>query len=120
MYFIWYIAINSDAMRWMMTNAMTTHNSHIGSDFDSLLDSEGILDEVSAVAVKRVLAWQLEQAMKAQHLTKTEMAKRMHTSRSSLNRLLDEEDTSLTLTTLASAAQALGKHIRIELIDQPA
>ncbi|MFZ3193183.1 MAG: helix-turn-helix transcriptional regulator [Moraxellaceae bacterium] len=99
---------------------MTTHNPHIGSDFDSFLDSEGILDEVSAVAVKRVLAWQLEQAMKAQHLTKTEMAKRMHTSRSSLNRLLDEEDTSLTLTTLASAAQALGKRIRIELIDQPA
>lgn len=99
---------------------MTTHNPHIGSDFDRFLDSEGILDEVSAVAVKRVLAWQLEQAMKAKHLTKTEMAKRMHTSRSSLNRLLDEEDTSLTLTTLASAAQALGKHIRIELIDQPA
>lgn len=99
---------------------MNTVNPCVGSDFDSFLKEEGILEEVSAVAVKRVLAWQLEQAMKAQHLTKTAMAARMHTSRSSLNRLLDEEDTSLTLTTLASAAQALGKRVRIELVDQPA
>jgi predicted XRE-type DNA-binding protein len=98
---------------------MNTKQPQIGSDFDQFLLEEGILDEVSAVAVKRVLAWQIEEAMKASSMTKTEMAKRMHTSRSSLNRLLDEQDISLTLTTLASAAQALGKRIRIELLDQP-
>ncbi|HMU88512.1 MAG TPA: XRE family transcriptional regulator, partial [Agitococcus sp.] len=76
---------------------------------------EGILEEVNAVAVKRVLAWQIAQAMKEQNLTKTALAEKMHTSRASLNRLLDEEDTSLTLTTLTSAANALGKQIKIEL-----
>ncbi len=88
---------------------------HIGSSFDDFLQEEGIFEEVNAVAVKRVLAWQIEQAMKAQNLTKTALAEKMHTSRASLNRLLDEEDTSLTLTTLTSAANALGKQIKIEL-----
>ena len=88
---------------------------HIGSSFDNFLQEEGIFEEVNAVAVKRVLAWQIEQAMKAQNLTKTALAEKMHTSRASLNRLLDEEDTSLTLTTLTSAANALGKQIKIEL-----
>ena len=72
-----------------------------------------MLEEVTAVALKRVIAWQIAEEMKAQHLTKTELAKRMHTSRAALNRLLDEEDSSLTLTTLASAAAALGKTINI-------
>ena len=88
---------------------------HIGSSFDDFLQEEGILEEVNAVAVKRVLAWQIAQAMKEQNLTKTALAEKMHTSRASLNRLLDEEDTSLTLTTLTSAANALGKQIKIEL-----
>ena len=88
---------------------------HIGSNFDDFLQEEGILEEVNAVAVKRVLTWQIAQAMKEQNLTKTALAEKMHTSRASLNRLLDEEDTSLTLTTLTSAANALGKQIKIEL-----
>ena len=88
---------------------------HIGSNFDDFLQEDGILEEVNAVAVKRVLAWQIAQAMKEQNLTKTALAEKMHTSRASLNRLLDEEDTSLTLTTLTSAANALGKQIKIEL-----
>lgn len=88
---------------------------HIGSSFNDFLQEEGILEEVNAVAVKRVLAWQIAQAMKEQNLTKTALAEKMHTSRASLNRLLDEEDTSLTLTTLTSAANALGKQIKIEL-----
>jgi len=67
------------------------------------------------VAIKRVVAWQIAQEMKAQHLSKTALAQKMHTSRSALNRLLDETDTSLTLTTLTSAAEALGKNLRIEL-----
>lgn len=91
-------------------------NNHIGSNFDDFLASEGILEEATAVAVKRVLAWQIEQEMRRQRLTKTSMAEKMHTSRAALNRLLDEEDTSLTLTTLSSAATALGKKLRIELI----
>jgi DNA-binding Xre family transcriptional regulator len=65
--------------------------------------------------MKRVIAWQIEQEMKAQHLTKTSLAAKMKTSRAALNRLLDENDTSLTLTTLASAAAALGKKFKFEL-----
>lgn len=90
-------------------------NPHMGSSFDGFLAEEALLDEATAVAVKRVIAWQIEQEMAAQKLTKTAMAKKMHTSRAALNRLLDETDTSLTLTTLASAAAALGKRMRFEL-----
>ena len=89
---------------------------NIGSDFDDFLAEEGMLEEVTAVAVKRVIAWQIEQEMSAQNMTKTAMAKKMRTSRASLNRLLDENDTSLTLTTLAAAAAALGRRIRLELM----
>lgn len=88
---------------------------NVGSDFDDFLAQEGMLDEVTAVAVKRVIAWQIEQEMAAQKITKTAMAKKMRTSRASLNRLLDENDTSLTLTTLAGAAAALGRRIKLEL-----
>ena len=74
-----------------------------------------MLEEVTAVAMKRVISWQIAQEMKAQQLTKTALAKRMHTSRAALNRLLDENDGSLTLTTLASAAAALGKKVNLQL-----
>ncbi|MDB5782397.1 Fis family transcriptional regulator [Caballeronia mineralivorans] len=90
-------------------------NTHIGSNFDDFLAEEAILEEATATAIKRVIAWQIEQEMTAQHITKTAMAKRMKTSRAALNRLLDETDTSLTLTTLASAAAALGKRLNFEL-----
>jgi antitoxin HicB len=89
---------------------------NIGSSFDDFLSEEAMLEEVTAVAVKRVIAWQIEQEMKGQKLTKTVLAEKMHTSRAALNRLLDENDTSLTLTTLAGAAAALGKKIKIELV----
>lgn len=88
---------------------------NIGSSFDDFLQEEAMLEETTAVALKRVIAWQIAEEMKIQHLTKTELAKRMHTSRAALNRLLDEADPSLTLTTLASAASALGKKINIQL-----
>jgi len=88
---------------------------NIGSSFDDFLGEEAMLDEATAVAVKRVIAWQIDQEMKAQNLNKTTMAKKMHTSRAALNRLLDATDTSLTLTTLSSAASVLGKKFRIEL-----
>ena len=91
------------------------NKDNIGSSFDDFLKEEAMLEEATAVALKRVIAWQIGEEMKAQHLTKTELAKRMHTSRAALNRLLDEADTSLTLTTLASAASALGKKISFQL-----
>ena len=88
----------------------------IGSNFDDFLKEEGIYEQSTAAAMKKVLALQIEEGMREQHLTKTAMAKRMHTSRAALNRLLDDRDTSLTLTTLASAAAALGRGVRIELV----
>lgn len=92
------------------------NNPHIGSNFDEFLAEEALLDEATATAVKRVIAWQIEQEMKVQNLTKTALAQKMHTSRAALNRLLDETDPSLTLTTLASAAAALGKKLKVELV----
>jgi antitoxin HicB len=89
-------------------------NPHIGSDFDDFLKEEGIREEVVAAAIKRVISWQLLEAMNAKRITKTEMAARMHTSRAVVNRLLDEEDTSVTLATLARASMALGVPLKIE------
>ncbi|WP_114637028.1 XRE family transcriptional regulator [Polynucleobacter necessarius] len=88
---------------------------HIGSSFDGFLREESLLEHSTTIAVKRIIAWQIEREMEKQKLTKTSMAKKMHTSRAALNRLLDESDTSLTLITLASAATALGKSIKFEL-----
>jgi antitoxin HicB len=92
---------------------MGKHN--IGSNFDDFLQEEAMLEEVTAVALKRVIAWQIAEEMKAQQLTKAQLAARMHTSRAALNRLLDENDPGLTLTTLASAATALGRRVDIRL-----
>jgi antitoxin HicB len=89
-------------------------NPHIGSDFDEFLQEEGIREEVTAAAIKRVIAWQLDNMMKSRHITKTEMASRMHTSRAVVNRLLDEDDTSVTLATLARASLAIGVPLKIE------
>ena len=88
---------------------------NIGSSVDDFLKEEAMLEDVTAVAMKRVISWQIAHEMKAQQLTKTALAKRMNTSRASLNRLLDENDASLTLTTLASAAAALGKKVNLQL-----
>lgn len=90
-------------------------SKNIGSSFDDFLQEEAILEETTAVALKRVIAWQIAAEMKTQQLTKTSLATKMHTSRAALNRLLDENDASLTLTTLASAAAALGKKINLQL-----
>jgi antitoxin HicB len=87
----------------------------IGSNFDDFLEEEGILVEAEAVEVKRVIAYQVEQIMKEQNLTKTEMSRRMKTSRAALDRLLDPSNRSVTLQTLEQAAQALGKRLQISL-----
>lgn len=88
---------------------------HIGSSLDDLLQDTGELAEVNAVAIKRVIAWEIAQKMKAEDISKTKMAKIMDTSRSALDRLLDPENTSVTLHTLDNAARAVGKTLRIEL-----
>jgi hypothetical protein len=93
---------------------------HSGSTFDSLLEEEGIREEVEAVAIKRVLAWQLEQAMQEQQKTKQAMAKQLHTSRSQLDRLLDPRNVSVTLDTITRAARALGKRVIIRVADAKA
>jgi hypothetical protein len=90
---------------------------HSGSTFDSFLKDEGIREEVEAVAIKRILAWQLEQAMKEQQKTKQAMAKQLHTSRSQLDRLLDPQNVSVTIATITRAARALGKRVIIHVAD---
>ena len=89
---------------------------NIGSTFDSFLREESIYEEVASAAVKRVLARQLEAAMKEKNVTRSEMARQMHTSRAALNRLLDPENASVTLNTLFKAATVVGREIRLELV----
>ena len=88
----------------------------IGGLVEDWLKEEGIYEEATTAAIKRVLAWQLEQAMKEGKLTKTAMAKRMETSRPQLDRLLDPENGNVTLDTLAKAAAAVGRKVRLELV----
>ena len=92
-------------------------NPHRGSKFDDYLAEEGLFEEVTATAMKRVLAWQIAHAMKKQRVTKSAMAKRMRTSRAALDRLLDESNTSVTLQTMGRAAAVLGKELSITLKD---
>lgn len=88
---------------------------NIGGDFDAFLDEEGLLEDVTAVAVKRYIAFQLAAKMDETNLSKAEMARRMETSRSALDRLLDPDNSSVTLQTLQSAVRALGGRLKIEL-----
>lgn len=86
------------------------------SDFDEFLKEEGIYEELNDTAIKRVIAYQIEQEMKAQKITKTKMAELMHTSRAVVNRLLNPDNESLTLSTLESATTALGKRLSIVIV----
>jgi antitoxin HicB len=88
----------------------------IGSSFDEFLKEEGIYEEVTARAIKRVIARQLDALMQDQGLTKSSLAKRMKTSRAQLDRLLDPDNESVTLDTLTRAAQAVGRQLRMELV----
>lgn len=89
---------------------------YLGSNFDDFLTEEGLLAEVEAIAIKRVIAYQVAELMKEKQLTKTAMAERMETSRAALERLLDPANESVTLQTLERAAIALGKRLRIEFV----
>ena len=88
---------------------------NMNSDFDEFLVDDGIYENVNDIAIKRVIAYQLEQEMKAQNITKTKMAELMNTSRAVVNRLLNPDNSSLTLHTLESATQALGKRLNISI-----
>ncbi len=88
----------------------------IGSSFNDFLKDEGLDQEASAVAIKRVLAWQLEKAMAKEGVTKNEMAKRMRTSRSQLDRILDPDNDKIQLDTVFKAARVLGRVLRLELV----
>lgn len=94
-----------------------TKNPHIGSSLDDLFEEEGTLDEINIIAIKRLIAWQIQQEMVKQNLSKTEMAQQMKTSRSSLDRLLDPDNSAVTLDTIERAARVIGKRVRFELVD---
>jgi hypothetical protein len=96
---------------------MKRRNPHDGSSFESFLKEEGVLEETRERAIKAVLAWQLARAMKARKISKSVMAKRLDTSRSQLDRLLDPKNDNVTLRTLSKAARAIGKRLRIDLVD---
>jgi DNA-binding Xre family transcriptional regulator len=103
--------------RTTINSRQKTKFDHSGSSFDSFLEEEEVLEEVEAVAIKRVLAWQLAEAMKARKITKKAMAQRMGTSRSQLDRLLDPNRGTVHLGTIAKAARAVGKRLRMEMVD---
>lgn len=95
---------------------MSKKNPNRGSTFSAFLIEEGTYDETTAVAVKRVLAFQLEQAMEKEHLSKNQMAKRMKTSRSQLDRILDPDNPNIQLDTIMKAASVLGRKLHLELV----
>lgn len=89
---------------------------HLGDTFDSFLASEGVLEEVEAVAIKRVLAEEVSQYLDKHQVTKTLFARRIRTSRSQLDRLLDRENPSVTLQTMVKAARGIGKKLELHLV----
>ena len=100
----------------MKRKSSSRKKRRIGSSFDDYLKDEGVYEELSAVAIKRVLAWQLDEAMKKGGVSKNEMAKRMHTSRSQLDRILDPDNDKIQLDTVFKAAQVLGREVKMELV----
>jgi antitoxin HicB len=94
---------------------MVFKKTHMGSSFDDFMESEELATEVNAIAVKRVLAFKLKEAMEKKGLNKSQMAEKMHTSRSALERFLDPNNISITLATMEKAARAIGKRLEIKL-----
>lgn len=90
-------------------------NPHIGESFESFLRDEGLYDDVTATAIKRAIAFQIEHEMSAQNISKSEMARRMKTSATQLGRLLDPNNDRIQLDTLVKAASAVGKSLTVSL-----
>jgi antitoxin HicB len=91
-------------------------HKNIGDSFDSFLEGEGILEQVENIAIKRVIAFQLQEEIKKKRITKAKLARQMKTSRSSLDRLLDPENEAVTFKTLKKAATVLGKRLVVQLV----
>jgi predicted XRE-type DNA-binding protein len=91
-------------------------NPHLGSSLNDFLGDEGILEETQAVAIKEVIAWQLEQAIKDRNISRSRLAELMHTSRSQVRRMLDPHNGNVTIETLQRAAAIVGRKVRVELI----
>jgi len=92
-----------------------SNNKHVGSDFDDFLKEQTLLDCCESSAIKRVLAWQLAQAMKDSNISQSELARRMNTSRAVIARLLNPDNPALTLQTMEKAARALNRRLYFEL-----
>ncbi len=92
------------------------NEQYLGDTLDDFLEEEGLLAEAEAITAKRVIAWQISLLMDEQNLSKAEMARRMQTSRAAVDRLLDPNNESATLTTLEKAASALGKRLQVALV----
>jgi antitoxin HicB len=92
---------------------------HSGSSFDDFLREEGMLEEAETSAIKRVIAWQLRQEMQRKRITKKNMAERLRTSRSQLDRLLDPAYAGVSLSTLSRAAMVLGKRLKVQVVEGP-
>jgi predicted XRE-type DNA-binding protein len=98
-----------------MAAAKNTKRKHVGSDFEDFLREEGRLEEATAIALKRVIAWEIQRTMAKMNVSQAEMARRMHTSRAVIRRLLDSDDPSVTLNTISKAANALGRTVILKL-----
>ena len=95
---------------------MNTAHQALGSSFDDFLEEEGLLSDVDALATKRVIAYQIAESMQQENISKSEMARRMGTSRSSLNRLLDPLNASVSLATIERAVVALGRRLQVQIV----
>lgn len=93
-----------------------TDNRHAGSGIEDLLRDEGVLEEVQALAIKEVIAWQLGQAMATRKLSKRKLAELMQTSRTQVDRILDPADGNVTLATLQRAAAVVGRKVQVKLV----
>ncbi len=98
-----------------MANSERNRPSRVGSKLEDFLREEGRLEEATAVAIKRVLAWEIQQAIATDGVTQAELARRLKTTRAVVRRLLDADDSSVTLTTISRAAIALGRQIELKL-----
>ena len=92
-------------------------NEALGSELDDLLKQDGVLNQAQAEAAKRVIAWQVQQLMETQHISKAQLARNLETSRGAVDRILDSENTSMTLKSLGAIADLFGKRLEIYLID---
>jgi antitoxin HicB len=91
-------------------------NPHWGSTLDDFLEEEGIREEATTAAIKKVIDWQLGEEMKKKQITKKRLAELMHTSRAQIDRILDPEKGNVTIETLQRAASLLGRQLRLELV----